>query len=206
MPQPRRNLPAPIPGTVPPPRGLFVDRWGTLLLGRGDHVPAFAPELIARPTLDALFRVSRDGWLVYLIGNEDAVAHGTSDERAWKTFESALLEHLRAHGVAVHRSYACLEDPERGRGAHKKGSVFRLPDTGIFFHAAQCDGVALRQSFVIGDSTLEIAAGARAGCRTIGVGTGAACLDARLAVDPDIHAESLADALSLFLQSEIRAA
>jgi histidinol phosphatase-like enzyme len=200
--QERRRLPTPIPGTVPPPRGLFVDRWGTLLEASGDAIPAFAPELVGRAALDALFRVSRAGWRVYLIGNEDAVAHGRSDDAAWKAFESALLAHLRAHGVAVQRCYSCVDDPEHGRGAHKKDSVFRLPDTGIFFHAAQGDGVSLRQSYVIGDSTLEIAAGLRAGCKTIGVATGAACGDGALAVEPDVRTGTLVEALNLFLGSE----
>jgi mannose-1-phosphate guanylyltransferase / phosphomannomutase len=204
--QERRHVPAPIPGTVPPPRGLFVDRWGTLLEGSGDVLPAFSSGLVRRDTLDLLFRVSRGGWRVYLIGNEDAVAHGRSSDEAWKAFESALLAHLRAHGIVVHRSYACIDDPDHGCGAHRKDSVFRLPDTGIFFHAAQTDGVSLRQSYVIGDSTLEIGAGSRAGCRTISVRTGAACGDRSLAVDADVQTESLAEALSLMLESESFAA
>lgn len=200
--QERRRVPAPIPGTVPPPRGLFIDRWGTLLEGTGDVLPAFSAELVGRDAIDALFRVSRTGWRVYLIGNEDAVAHGRSSDEAWKAFESVLLAHLRSHGIVVHRSYACVDDPEHGRGAHRKDSVFRLPDTGIFFHAAQTDGLSLRQSYVVGDSTLEIAAGSRAGCRTIGVGTGSACRDRGLGVDPDVQTDSLAEALNLFLRSE----
>lgn len=198
----RRSF-APIPGTEPPRRGLFVDRWGTLLELPGDG--GFAGFQAARFTpgaVDALFRVVQGGWSVYLIGNEDAVARGLVEDGRWQEFERSLLEHLRGQGVPVKRCYACLEDPLEGHGAHRKCSVFRLPDTGIFFHAQQCDGVNLRQSFVIGDSTLELAAGARAGLRTIGVRTGQACGDRTLQVEPELNMPSLGAALELFRRSE----
>ena len=201
----RQNLPrrlCPIPGTQPPPRGLFIDRWGTLLEEPNGAFEPFERARFTSRALDALFRVSRTGWRLYLIGNEDAVARGSASDGDWASFETALLAHLRHLGITVTRNYACLEDPIDGRGPHRKGSVFRLPDTGVFFHAVQNDGVALRHSFVIGDSTLEIAAGARAGCRTIAVRTGAGGLDRALAVEPDIQVETLADGLELFLRSE----
>jgi histidinol phosphatase-like enzyme len=195
---------APLPGTVPPPRGLFLDRWGTLLEAPPRGLPEFSSVRFADHALDLLFRVGATGWKLYLIGNEDAVARGEAGDEQWARFESELLAHLRSQGVAVARCYACLEDPQRGRGAHKKGSVFRLPDTGIFFHAQQADGVSLRQSVVVGDSTLEIAAGARAGCRTVGVASGQGCRDRALDVEPDVLVESLAAALELFLASEAK--
>lgn len=189
----------PIPGTEPPARGLFVDRWGTLLAsssGRGDPRLEFVPGAI-----DALFRATRAGWKLYLIGNEDAVAQGELSDAAWNAFESQLLAHLRAQGVVIQRSYACLDHP-LGLGEHKKNSVFRLPDTGVFFHAAQNDGISLGESWVIGDSTVELVAGVRAGCRSLAVRSGLALGDRVLDIDPHVEAPDLARAVDLFLRSE----
>lgn len=198
----RRSL-NPIPGTEPPRRGLFVDRWGTLLETPPDSTFAdFEDARFVPGAVDALFRSVQAGWNIYLIGNEDAVARGRVEDARWLDFERALLGHLRAHGVNVARNYACLEDPHHGHGPHRKCSVFRLPDTGIFFHAQQCDGIALRQSFVIGDSSLEFAAGSRAGLKTIGVRTGRAGRDGALEVEPDLAVSSLVEALELFQRSE----
>jgi len=195
----------PLPGTERPARGLFVDRWGTLfdrLAPEGDA--EFDPAWLTPGSVDALFRAQQSGWRVYLIGNEDAVARGRMQDACWERLERRLLEHLAGLGVAVVRNYACLDHPQ-GRGAHQRPSVFLLPDTGLLYHAAQVDGVLLRQSWVIGDSSLELAAGGRAGCRTLGVRSGQACRDGVLEVDPDLMTENLTEAL-LFLASAAIAA
>lgn len=201
-PLPRNRASRSIPGAEQPKRALFIDRFGTLVDSPGaPGFRSFAPEHVPSAALDALFRLSHNGWSVYLIGNEDAVANGKVSDESWLAFEGGLLTHLAQHGVEIKRNYACLDDVA-GKGAHKKLSVFRLPDTGVFFHASQFDGVELRHSYVIGDSTLEIAAGSRAGCKTIGVRTGFGCRDESLAVAPDFLVDDIVAALELFLRSE----
>jgi phosphoglycolate phosphatase-like HAD superfamily hydrolase len=103
----------------------------------------------------------------------------------------------------VARNYACLDHPE-GKGPHGKPSVFLLPDTGLLYHAAQVDGVHLDRSWVVGDSSLELTAGGRAGCRTLGVRTGQAFTDGLLGIEPDAVAEDLTEALMLLTQSAAR--
>lgn len=203
MPQPRRSRSfQPIPGTEPPPRGLFIDRWGTLLEPSTHGLPPFEAVRFVPGVLDALFRLAGSAWRIYLIGNEDDVARGRVTDREWNEFDAALGQHLHANGIAVTRSYACLDDALHGVAPHRKCSVFRLPDTGIFFHAQQQDGLNLRQSFVVGDSTLEIAAATRAGVRTIGVATGSGCNDRTLDIEPEFRVASLTGAIELFLASE----
>jgi D-glycero-D-manno-heptose 1,7-bisphosphate phosphatase len=196
-----RRSPARIPGTEPARRALFIDRWGTLIdLPPGGFTP-FHECRIAPGVTDLMFRLSGAGWNLYLVGNEDAVATGRIRDEEWASFERALLEHLASRGVRIVRNYACLEHPTEGVGPHRKTSVFRLPDTGLFFHARQVDSIDLARSFVIGDSTLEIAAGGRAGLRTLGVATGRRCADGELLVEPDIRATDLREALEFFLTS-----
>jgi phosphoglycolate phosphatase-like HAD superfamily hydrolase len=111
-----------------------------------------------------------------------------------------MLSALRCHGVCVERCYACLDDPHNGKGKHQRDSVFLLPNTGAMYHARQHDGVHLGESWVIGDSTPELAAGWRAGCRTAGVRTGQACADGTLEIDVEFQAANLAEALDEILQ------
>lgn len=188
---------APLPGTERPIRGLFVDRWGTLFsrLAPGGNTD-FDPAWVSRETSNALFRAQQADWRIYLIGNESAVAHGRMSDACWERLEIDMLQFLSGLGIRIARNYACLDHPE-GRGAHQKPSVFMLPDTGLLYHAAQHDGVVLRQSWVVGDSSLELAAGGRAGCRTIGVRTGQACEDGGLDVEADVVTNTLAEALRL---------
>ena len=105
-----------LPHTRQRPRGLFVDRWGTLLATPPRGFVKHPDELEFLPgALDSLYHASRLGWKIYLIGNEDAVAHGQLSESAWKTIQSAIEKLLLDSGIEVARSYACLEHPE-GKG------------------------------------------------------------------------------------------
>ena len=189
---PYRSPYAPLEGTVPLPHGLFVDRWGTLL-----ELPAngFAhrPEDVRflPGALEALFRASRSGWNVYLIGNEEAVAFGKASEADWAAVEAELLARIANAGIALGRNYACIDHPE-GVAARRNDSVYFLPNTGAFYHAAHTDGVDLAKSWVIGDSTLELVAGWRAGCRLAGVRTGRALGDRLFEVEPEVLEKDLA--------------
>jgi histidinol phosphatase-like enzyme len=167
--------------------------------------PKSVPWNFVTGAVDAMFRAQQSGWLIYLIGNETAVPEGRIEERFWQEQEREMLARLAAAGVRVARNYACLEHPA-GKGTHRRPSVFLLPDTGIFYHALQMDGVVLEESWVIGDGTLELAAGERAGMRTAGVRTGRALGDGELAVDPRFVAEDLTDFIGTLLGPRVGAA
>jgi len=192
---------APLPGTSAPRRALFVDRWGTLLEPPpADPRRAYSRLSFVPGTLDALFRATQAGWRVYLLGNEEAVARGHVQPARWERFESEMLSELAKAGVRVERCYACLDHPEHGKGAHLRDSVFLLPNTGAMYHARQHDGIDLKSSWVIGDSTLELAAGWRAGCRTAGVRSGLGLADQELETDVELVADDLAAVLDEILE------
>ena len=186
----------PLPGSGHPRRGLFIDRWGTLfeLPGKG-YASRFEQAEFTPGAMDALFRAGQSGWTLYLVGNEASVAFGRLSLSKWEAFEQDMLEHLRSHGIPIQRSYACTDHPA-GSGSHAKDSVFLFPNTGCLYHAAQVDGIALRHSWVIGDSSLELVAGWRAGCRLAGVRTGLGLTDGQLDVEPDIVDTTLAGVLA----------
>lgn len=184
-----------LPGSGPAPRGLFVDRWGTLIQQpKKGFMARFDPAKLIPRTVDALFHAAQAGWTIYLLGNEDSVAFGKQKIERWKAFEQDLLDHLGSSGVPVQRNYACTDNPE-GVAPNNRDSVFFLPNTGAMYHASQMDGVSLADSWVVGDSTLELVAGWRAGCRIAGVRTGLALEDCEYPVDPEIVEDDLAATL-----------
>jgi histidinol-phosphate phosphatase family protein len=194
---------APLPGTVPQPRALFVDLWGTLVHppGRG-YARSFEEFTFAPGAVDALFRATQAGWRIYLLGNEDAVARGLVSEEDWRGMEARLLAHLSEHGVRVDRSYVCLDDPVNGVEGRRKDSVYHLPNTGAFYHAAHTDRVELRKSWIVGDSTLELAAGWRAGVRLAGVESGTGLADRTFDISPEIRGPHLAHVVHGLLELE----
>jgi len=187
---------APLPGTDTPQRALFIDRWGTLLeRPKKGWCARFKDAEFTPGALEALFRAYQAGWAIYLIGNEESVALGRISESTWNRFESDLLKHLSSYGIVVKRCYACLDDPRNGKTPHNKDSVFLLPNTGAMYHALQHDGTNLERSWIIGDSTIELAAGWRAGCRIAAVRSGEGLADDSLDVQPELWGDSLSEVI-----------
>ena len=186
---------APLEGTDGPRRALFVKRWGTLLRNPESGFPRFDPELLMPGALDALFKASQAGWWIYLLGNEDDVAHGRVAQETWERFERDLLDHLSKHGVRVTRCYTSIDDPSEGVEGHRKESVYRLPNTGALYHAHQSEGIELKSSWVLGNETLELAAGWRAGCRTAGILGDRDSITGPLETDTAFIAQDLRDAI-----------
>lgn len=190
----------PLEGTVPAPRALFVDRWGTLLETPAAGFAATPSELrFQAGALDALFRASQAGWRLYLLGNEDAVADGRLALEAWRAVEKKLLADLARAGVPIASNYACVDHPQ-GIAGRQNDSVYLLPNTGAFYHAFHTDGVNLAKSWVIGDSTLELVAGWRAGLRMAGVRTGIGLSDRTYEVDPEVVGRDLRGVVLELLQ------
>jgi len=189
----------PIPGTEPTPRGLFLDVWGTLVELPDGSSPRSPKDVKFLPgVLDALHAAHRRGWKVYLVGNDFEVALGRRDERDQARIEETLLGGLTDAGIVLARNYVCTKHPS-GNGRFKGDSVYMLPGTGAFYHAAHTDGIAMNESWVIGDSTLELVAGWRAGLHTCGVSTGLGLRDREYHVEIDTRFPSLFDFLSPLL-------
>ena len=186
-----RSLPS-LPGTGQPRRGLFIDHLGTLLETPGCGFLESPDDIVFTPdALETLFQLTQTGWNLYLVGNEDSVHRGQVTQETWEEIYEAILGGLRTHGVCPVRSYICIDHPE-APAPHNKDSVYRLPNTGAMYHAAQADGISLPHSWVVGDETIDLVAGWRAGCHMAGVRTGAAVQDGALHVEPEILADNLA--------------
>ncbi len=187
-------------GTAPAPRALFVDRWGTLFQVPDAGFARTPSEVQFQPgAADALFRASQAGWRLYLIGNEEAVASGRLALDAWKAIEKKIQAELAAAGVPIAAHYACLDHPE-GVPGRRNDSVYLLPNTGVFYHATHTHDIDLAKSWVIGDSTLELVAGWRAGLRMAAVRTGLALGDRTFEVDPEVVADDLRAVVQELLQ------
>jgi len=192
----------PLEGTVPAPRGFFVDRWGTLLeTPEAGYASCAADVRFVPGALEALFRASRVGWKIYLLGNEDAVAFGKVTDAQWQEVEEAFLRGMSQEGIPIARNYVCLDHPE-GVSGHTSDSVYMLPNTGAFYHATHTDGLDLGKSWVIGDSTLELVAGWRAGCRMASVRTGLALGDRAFHVDPELTAATITEVVCELLERQ----
>lgn len=188
------RIPPALPSSVRPPRGLFVGRDGVLLERCERPLERFADACLQPRVVDMLFRASRGGWNVYLVGNVQSVAQGALPLSAWTLFEAELLEHLRAQGVTIARHYACVDHPE-GVGKHRRDSVFLFPNTGALYHAAQHDGVELTESWLVSADVHELASGWRAGMHAAALDPHGALRGEELQVEPELVGATAAELL-----------
>jgi histidinol phosphatase-like enzyme len=195
-----RRLP-PIPGTGLPPRGLFVARWNALLGARGlEELSKSESRALAPEALPLLFRAAQHGWQIYVIGNEPGVVSGRVSQERWSEFQTGFEALLSAQGIPIRRHYAC-PDQLRGKGKHRKDSVFEFPNTGVLYHAAQEDGIELSESWLVSADRDELAAAWRAGVRTLaldGQESTIAC-NSELQVEPTLRGSDLARGLRQLL-------
>ena len=73
----------------------------------------------------------------------------------------------------------------------------RKPKPGMLLHAAQRDGIALAESFMVGDRWRDIEAGRRAHCRTVLIGDG---YGEAFKVQPDAIVSTLTEAADWILR------
>ncbi|NMG64267.1 HAD hydrolase-like protein [Azoarcus indigens] len=141
--------PADARAVQPANRAVFIDEAGVLL-----HPGCGTLRADAGP---ALARLQRAGYRLVLIAAPDA---GTAGEPCAVPPVGALAEALSPHGVVLDASYRCPH-------AKPAGCDCCLPGPSLLLQAAEELGLALKRSWLIGDTPDDIEAGRRAGCRTV---------------------------------------
>lgn len=166
-------------------RAVFLDRDGVLnrpVVQNGRPLPpvsAAAVELI-EGVAEACWRLHDAGFLLIVVSNQPDVARGTQGRETVEEINAVLRDRLPLDDVRV-----CYHDD-------RDACVCRKPSPGLLLDAAASWGIALDQSFMVGDRWRDIEAGRRAGCRTIFIDHG---YDERLPRHPDLRAQSLAEAV-----------
>ncbi len=178
-------------------RAVFLDRDGTLIRDKG-FICHFKDVEIFPFSLQSLTMMNEYGFRVIVITNQSAIARGICTEDQVMNIHREMTGFFKRSGAAIDAFYYSpyLEDapvPE-----FSKRDESRKPAPGMILQAAEDFGVNLSESFVIGDSSRDILAGKKAGCKTILVLTGngpLACVELEnLKVKPDLISENLLDA------------
>jgi D-glycero-D-manno-heptose 1,7-bisphosphate phosphatase len=147
-------------------RAIFLDRDGTLNADVG-----FTHRVEDLRLLDGvvagLGQLERLGYLLIITTNQSGIARGYFGEAQMRAFNAALVEQLRSHGITIAAIYFCPFHPTAGRGAYRRDSPLRKPNSGMILAAAADHQLDLAASFAIGDKTSDVVAGRAAGCRTI---------------------------------------
>lgn len=181
---------------------VFLDRDGTLI---DDPGYIANPEQI-RPfpgVGQALRRLNRSRYLAVLASNQPVVARGEVDERGLKLIHNRLEQLLGRDHAYLDAIYYCPHHPDRGfpgeRPEYKIACNCRKPATGMIERAVAEMNIGPIDSWMIGDSSVDVETAARANLRSVVLGTGHGGRDGRYPRRPDFEFPTLTEAVDFIL-------
>lgn len=185
-------------------KAVFLDRDDTLIADPGYLSDPAQVKLIsgAAPALAALQKM---GYLLIVVTNQSGVARGYFTEQQLEQIHHHLKKLLADEGVYLDAIYYCPYHPEGTVAEYAKESDWRKPQPGMLLQAAKDFDIDLSQSWMIGDSYRDIAAGKRAGCKTILLDTpGKLQVKSPEDPEPDKRAVNLREAVNILRMLEFQ--
>ena len=176
-------------GTVAPV--VVLDRDGVINHDSKDFIRTPAEWMPIAGSLEAIARLTRAGWLVFVATNQSGVGRGLITPASLTAIHARMTAAVEACGGRLAGIFWCPHRPD-------EGSDCRKPAPGRFRQIEAVLGRPLAGSPAIGDSARDLAAARAAGARPILVRTGngaatAASLDEPVETYADLAA--VADAL-----------
>lgn len=183
-------------------RAVFVDRDGTLNALNG-HV-ARAEDLQLLPGAGAAVKRLNDAeYRVVLVTNQPVLARGEADVPALARIHARLESELGEAGAYLDAIHFCPHHPHKGYPGEvpelKRDCDCRKPAPGMVKAAVAAMNIDLAQSWLVGDSTADIALANAVGLRSILVHTGEAGRDGKYVATPDYVVPSIAEAAALIV-------
>ncbi|QZY54311.1 D-glycero-alpha-D-manno-heptose-1,7-bisphosphate 7-phosphatase [Crassaminicella profunda] len=182
---------------------IFLDRDGTInvykkLLSNSEDLK------LERKASDAIKLINKSGYLCIVVSNQPVVARNLCTlEEAWQINER-LKELLDEKGAYLDDIFICPHHPDRGYPEENKKYKIkcdcRKPAIGMIEEAVKKYNIDLEQSYIIGDTTIDIKTGKSCGIKTVLVKTGLAGGDELYDVKPDYISDNLYDAAKLILE------
>lgn len=151
---------------------VFLDRDGVLVEDTGALVHADDVRVLPG-VVEALVSLREHGHALVVVSNQTVVARGLADEDDVIAVQLAIEASLVAAGAPAFDDFLfCPHHPSATDPAYRVACDCRKPQPGMILRACERHGIDPRRSVMVGDRPSDIAAGARAGCRTVWVQTG----------------------------------
>ena len=149
-------------------KAIFLDRDGTINVYKGFLTKAEDFELIPR-VAEAIKQINRSGYLAIVVSNQPVIARGDCSFDDLKAIHDKMETLLGNEGAFVDAIYYCPHHPDKGfegeRVEYKTNCECRKPKPGLLLKAAKDWNIDLNESYMIGDSERDVAAGNAAGCK-----------------------------------------
>lgn len=181
---------------------VFLDRDGTINKFKGliSHEDEFELE---HGVADAVCLINESGYLAIVVTNQPVVARGLCGIDDVKRIHQKMQVLLGEQGAYLDDIVFCPHHPDKGypeeNPIYKVSCNCRKPAIGMIEQMAEKYNIDLSESFMIGDSTVDIQTGINAGLRTILLETGQAGKDKKYDICPTYTAKNLLEAVKMVL-------
>lgn len=147
-------------------KAIFLDRDDTLIEDPG-YINHPDQVKLLDGVAEALRELKEMGYKLVVASNQSGVARGIVTEEALGEIHDRLKQLLVEKGVFLDKIYYCPYHPDGAIPKYRKESEWRKPNPGMLLAAADEMDIDLGQSWSIGNSSRDVEAGSRAGCKTI---------------------------------------
>ena len=189
-------------------KAVFLDRDGTLNALR-DYVRKPDDLEVFGMAGEAIRKLNEAEYRVVVITNQPVLARGESTDAQMRLIHGKLEQDLGAKGAYLDALYLCPHHPHRGFPGEvaelKRDCSCRKPGTELIEKAVRDLNIDLTRSWMIGDSSADIAMAERAGLTSILVRTGESGQDGKWPATPDHVADDVGQAVNIVLKNWQRA-
>jgi len=186
-------------------RAIFLDRDGTVNRKNGLIWKEEQFEL-EDGAIKAIQKINESGYLAILVTNQPVVARGLCQIEDVENIHKKLETLLGREGAYLDKICFCPHHPDKGypeeNPDYKISCHCRKPDIVMLEDCAQQFNIDLAESWIIGDTTVDIQTGKNAGTKTVLVLTGDAGKDKKYNVQPDMVCSNLAEAVQKILENQ----
>jgi len=179
-------------------KAVFLDRDGTIIEDTG-YVAGPERVKFLPGSSQAIKLLNENGFKVIVVSNQAGVARGYFDEDMVQATNRYIQAALAEQGACIDMFYYCPHHKDGVVEEYRHECYFRKPSPGMIEQGGRDFNIDLQQSFVIGDHYSDVAAGYRAGCRTVLLGDGNSG-DEEMTIRPDRIASDLKEAVDWVLK------
>jgi D-glycero-D-manno-heptose 1,7-bisphosphate phosphatase len=144
-------------------KAVFLDRDGVLNEERGDWTYHLEDFRINEGVVEALKVFYQKNYLLIVISNQSGIAKELYTKEQVDYLHLHLERYLKNHGILLTEFYFCPHHPDISK------CICRKPDSLLLEKAIARFNIDAATSYFIGDADRDIAAGTRAGVKTIKV-------------------------------------
>ncbi|NFF80808.1 HAD-IIIA family hydrolase [Clostridium botulinum] len=182
---------------------IFIDRDGTINKHNG-LVSKEEDFMLEDCTKEAVSLINNSGYLAIVITNQPVVARGLCKIEDVENIHNKMKTLLGKDGVFFDDVVFCPHHPDKGypeeNPIYKIKCNCRKPSTGMIDSCIEKYNIDIQNSWMIGDTTIDIQTGINVGLKTALVLTGEAGKDKKYKVQANIIEKKLIDAVKIILK------